>query len=653
MTRATCRGRRAALLILWMIGTPVLLFLSTCGGSRGVNAGGGINSGFGVGFGLGLDSGKFPPTSYLSPSASAITPTGTLSNPLILGDGGLPLPASGHVTTGDAAVFWFLTITDTQDCWQDPAKLVLLQWFLNEIVGTIQPVFTINTGDLVQGDTPLLTRSTGQLGSEWAAYNATFAAAGLNASTYIDVMGNHDAYGDPARSSYLAYSVSGSAFGETQFTVALRFTWGNYTFAFVSTPEPRGLEFPFAWNGYLPAARLDSLEGVLAASDGTNITLAFGHHPPLETWSERSASGQTFLGLLRDQGVAYYGYGHGDRTAYDAIGSTAALGTTHFSADGGTYRITAIDNDKVASTVAQVGAWPAGIITSPTSPNFTLGSFDFAAHRTADTIRCLTWDPAGIATVTWRATYSNGTETAWTSMTNVAGPLWSASLAGALAGGQSATLAVNLTSNSGASRIETLLYSPGATWHLGVVEITYLLMMALAALVVVVPLTKRLLARVGTGPKDIGKARADSGLRNTWLVKLVALFALPLTAGLMWGGIITWVFPWGLGGTAGVAWSDLALVFGGFVLVPLVVQLVSLRPTRVHRMYRASVASIIITCSLLAIYLLRYPAVAWIAPGYYLSLVADLLLARRARQIAGIGARTRSPVARQVVTYIL
>ncbi len=59
------------------------------------------------------------------------------------------------------------------------------------------------------------------------------------------------------------------------------------------------------------------------------------------------------------------------------------------------------------------------------------------------------------------------------------------------------------------------------------------------------------------------------------------------------------------------------------------------------------------TGGLLAFFRVRYPAVAWIAPGYYLSLLTDLLLVRRARQIAGIGAKTSAPAARQVVTYTL
>ncbi len=583
-----------------------------------------------------ISASPLPPAALAPPKTASPPPPRLASDPaplpgtLVIGDGGAPLPSGGFVTGGEAAVCWFLTITDTQDCWADPAKVALLRSFLNETVGTIQPVFTINTGDLVQGDTPLFTRAAGQLPSEWQAYNATIAATGLIASTYFDVLGNHDAYGDPARAFYLNYSVSGSSFGATQFAVDLRLPWGDYAFDFLATPEEHGLEFPFSYGGHLTPGALEWLEGQLVAQAGSNLTFTFGHHGPLAAGFERAASGRTFLGLLRDHAVSYYGHGHDDISAYQAVGSTAALETAQFSVAGGTYRITAVDNDRVASTVAHVGAWPAGIITSPTAPDFTLGAFNFTAHQAADTIRCLAWDPAGVASVTWRATYPNGTTTAWAPLANAAGPLWSASLGGVLAGGQTTTLEVNITSASGASTVETIAYSPGPTWHFGGVEGTYLLVVMLAAVVVVVPVTRHWISRHNGRPRKEPGQQVDPVLRGTWIVKLLAFLVLPLTAGLMWAGEVTWAFSWGLAGAGGVAWSDVVLWIGGVVAIPLVAQVCNLSPCNARPMRALSITSILLMGGLLAFYLALYPTTAWVAPGTYLAIAADVIMARRA-----------------------
>ncbi len=105
--------------------------------------------------------------------------------------------------------------------------------------------------------------------------------------------------------------------------------------------------------------------------------------------------------------MAYYGCGHDHFNSYQAIAGTAAV-------DNGTYRIIAVDGDHVASSVEHVGAWTVGLFTNPVYSEFALGS-QFQTDSSApvsNAVRCLAWDPAGIARVDWRLTYKNGSHTA-------------------------------------------------------------------------------------------------------------------------------------------------------------------------------------------------------------------------------------------------
>lgn len=140
-------------------------------------------------------------------------------------------------------MFWFVQVTDTH--LNDNTQEGKLRWLLNTGVDVINPKIAVVTGDLTNGTGLLGPIYFTQQEDEWLKYGSVTINQNGSTSTYFDVPGNHDRYGDPGWSYYRTYSVLGKriAFDSTnpvgQFSKTVTLPSGDsYLFIFSKTNFP-------------------------------------------------------------------------------------------------------------------------------------------------------------------------------------------------------------------------------------------------------------------------------------------------------------------------------------------------------------------------------------------------------------------------------
>lgn len=551
----------------------------------------------------------------------------------------------GRVKNTDYKIFWFIQITDTQSSWmewggnerRDPEDGYTknVKYFFNETQNTIKPVFIVNTGDLVDSDYHnFFMRNRGQLLDEWSYYNETITERGMNSSYYFDIPGNHDVYRNPFYGYYLNYSMSGSAFGTDQFLVNLNLTWGNYSFYFLSTPEDHGLEYPFALGGRLGNSEINWLQNKLAANTHSNLSFAFGHHPPFEIFSCRASTGQDFIDLLQDYNIKAYFCGHGHMETYQDIYGVAAVETSKFNYDGGTYRIIAVDEDRL-STVQQIGQnWPVGIITNPIDEKFAIGKYDMQKHMNPQKIRALAWDPLGVTSVEWRA----DRKSAWISMDEIVGdPLWEANFDDSLIDGKSHLIEIRITGGSG-TKIESIIYSASMIYHFGWSQGIYVLTSLFIGLVVVLPITKYYLSHKGyKGTKRFIKKKDDEAdkIQSKWiLIKFLILLTVPLALAPIYNETIVVIFPFFMISGAGIIINDVPLLLTAIIGVPGVgFQVLNLSKRKAKWMSLTTYLSMLVTIVLSLFFILHFGLLGAVLPSYYAIFMLDLKILKRSKQM--------------------
>lgn len=307
----------------------------------------------------------------------------------------LNLSDKGFINTSNQEIFWFIQITDTQHLWYNSEKILNFYKFLNESYREINPLFIINTGDLVDAN-----NGENQDKTEWIRYRTALEDNNMNSSIYIDLIGNHDAINDSKFSYFLNYSMIGKTYNTTLYSFNKSFSFGEYAFIGLNTAKDSYNLFEFAFEGYLDSIELDWYENELEKYKDYNRIFVFGHHP---IWhppfflikSESSSSGKDFYELNNEYSIFSYLSGHIHLNTFQRSENLFMVTTAKFDQNNGTYRIVSLDHNQLSTSIEYVNKWPQGIITSPPREEYL--SLD--AIIDGSKVRVLAWDPKGIYSV--------------------------------------------------------------------------------------------------------------------------------------------------------------------------------------------------------------------------------------------------------------
>jgi len=284
-----------------------------------------------------------------------------------------------------------MVITDTHIGASGSQDTDYLSWAVNEGRTTINPLFMVNAGDLTDSTNGGFFPNGPYL-EEWQTYHQILNQAGIDASFYYDIPGNHDEYNDGSLAYYRAYSIQGSANNNTQHSWQREFTFGSYHFLGISTAGNDGAPFSiWPWDNYGDNAGLDSteltfIENELIKYPHSDLTLVFGHHPFEAGYYTSSDTGLTYgreslLNLIEDYGISLYGFGHTHDYRENFYFSSLSRGVFYLNlaslgkSDDNHYAIMAIDGNCLSVVPARPGEWPVVLITAPgdrglgTNPN--------------------------------------------------------------------------------------------------------------------------------------------------------------------------------------------------------------------------------------------------------------------------------------------
>jgi len=303
----------------------------------------------------------------------------------------------GFISINEYELFWFIQISDTQFLWHDDNKIVYFYEFLNETYKTLDPLFICNTGDLVN-----TYYGQQQNKKEWELYKKALEDNTMNTSTYMDLMGNHDAVEDPNFTYFLNYSMIGRSFNTTQYSFNRTFNFGRYAFIGLNTAKKSYNLFEFGFQGFLSSEELDWYENELKKYKEFDRIFVFGHHPPnyppfYNIQSEKSSSGRDFYELNDEYNISYYFSGHIHSNYLQYLNELLSISTANFDQNEGTYRIITLDNNSLSTSIEYVGDWPQAIITYPPGEEYLFGDLNVKGKK----IRVLAWDPKGIISVKW------------------------------------------------------------------------------------------------------------------------------------------------------------------------------------------------------------------------------------------------------------
>ncbi len=304
---------------------------------------------------------------------------------------------NGFISSTDIELFWFIQISDTQFLWYDVRKVAEFYKFLNETYNEIRPLFIYHTGDINNANYGLEQDKEG-----WEYYKKALDDNNMNASIYMDIIGNHDAANDPNFTYFLNYSIMGRTFNTTQYSFNKSITFGNYAFIGLNTAKKSYNLFEFGYQGFLSSAELDWYESELEKYKEFDKIFVFGHHPPsyppyYEIKSEESLSGKDFNELNEEHNVSFYLAGHTHENYFQYFNNLLTITTSNFDQGGGTYRIISLDNNKLSTSVEYVGDWPQAIITNPPGEKYLFGDLNVKGKK----LRVLAWDPEGIISIKW------------------------------------------------------------------------------------------------------------------------------------------------------------------------------------------------------------------------------------------------------------
>ncbi len=301
-----------------------------------------------------------------------------------------------------------------------------LGYVLSEVLPTIAPALTIDSGDTTDGGTT----------DQWTAYQGVVQGKVPTWPGYLEVPGNHDWKYDDGK-SFMAGSQTGKAGGGAYGVSTVEAPGGAARVLRTNTADSNLV--PQALAGYVTKDQQDLLASQLAAAPPAVHSIAVGHHPI------DSLLGLKVLGtssrmkdLLKQAAAEVYLCGHVHSSDLTWVGSTLSiqgptLGDTGSLKTELGFVVLALDETGPAARVVGLAAdtpkvtWPVALITTPADP--ALGGTNPRAKPIAPgaslKVRAVAFAPSGIQ----QADVSLGSG-AWTSMSARGGGqrLWAASL---------------------------------------------------------------------------------------------------------------------------------------------------------------------------------------------------------------------------------
>jgi hypothetical protein len=330
-------------------------------------------------------------------------------------------PHSAYYGADSTHLLWFIHTSDTHIGASGTQDSSNLQWLVTTARSVLAPSFVVVTGDLTDSTNGnIFGYPNGPYQAEWDQYKSILASAGVSATDYFDLPGNHDAYNDVNFAYYRANSVQGRATGSMQFSWSRLVGGSEYRFLGVNTADNTGDPFSLVWP-YGDYAGLDSTElgfitGELKAHGTSALTLIFGHHPLGDTGNPEDTyiyyGLDAFLSSLDSYGASLYGYGHTHAYSEDFFTQNMTEGVFYFNvaslgkSSANQYAITAIDCNGMSTRAQTVNTWPAVLITAPMDWNLGGGPNPYSykvPNSATNPVRALVFDPATVSSVQFRA----------------------------------------------------------------------------------------------------------------------------------------------------------------------------------------------------------------------------------------------------------
>ncbi len=538
----------------------------------------------------------------------------------------------GYIDTANHQMFWFIQIADTQHIWYNDDSMAHFRYLLSNTRDIVKPEFFILAGDIVDSDyeNTFGKNERDQRIEEWQNYNEIITDTGMDISFYFDLMGNHDAYGDPGFSHYMNYSIVGKETGKTQIAWEKKYNFGDYAFIGLHTAEDRGVQYPYQVFGYLNRAELDWFEQKLETYKDYDLTFTFGHHPAFEINSQLSSSLNTFIGLCTAYGVDFYGMGHGHHNTYDNSFGTFCVETESFDNEERAFRIIAVDNNKISSSVEYVNRWPHAVITAPVSQEFTNEGVVGTTN-----IRVLAWDKNGVNKVSWSAWNIFGEMVVdWTDMVQQnGGPLWEGPWNNTLETGNRYIIKAKIEGGSEVVIREISFSSMAPIRGFTIFNVIVWSFIAFFALITLLParvfiLRKRYPEKYGKKPDQLVSRK----LAKLYLIKVAIFFLLPVSFGFPVHGELEAFFPFFTVSITGIHFYSLNLIFGGVgFLLSVMPQGFRLSKGTKWRFQADTIISLVGIGLMLYFHGGHY-AISFIAPALYGMIIMDILMFNATRK---------------------
>ncbi len=314
-------------------------------------------------------------------------------------------PFAARYSHDSEPIFWIMHISDTHigaTQVEGPDAIPHFELALGEAFTTIDPAAVVVTGDICDGSANQIPAS-GQDTAEWLDYRSVVDAAGMTTDIFMDIPGNHDAYGESGAGElahYLTYSLNGSTFSSTTRAMVLSFPFGQYLLYGTSTPNDGS--GPFFESPEFSAEEISEMDAVLTANATATLAIAFGHHPV-----DSPAGSDQVIDLLQLHQAFWF---HGHRHDYGSyMGSYLLSGEVDTLGKGNVNNIAviAIDNDALSYEATDVDdPWPFVIVTAPANRLLHSGQENPYAYQVCNTatdnpVRALVFDANTVTSVSF------------------------------------------------------------------------------------------------------------------------------------------------------------------------------------------------------------------------------------------------------------
>jgi MYXO-CTERM domain-containing protein len=321
-------------------------------------------------------------------------------------------PQNAHYADDADGVFWFMHISDIHigTSHLDPTltgnEVPHLQYALGEARTVINPAFLVATGDLTNGDGgDWGVPTSGQSQAEWDTYKSVYTGAGMTASFYYDVVGNHDEYSIscPSLHWYLDNSLQGQTVHAASFGWTHTTTFGDYFFyGFNATGD---CVAPLSGgDGVIIDAEYAALVAAIDAHPNAPLSFFFAHQGIEQP--QNSARVADAVGNVN--GFWVHGHVHEYKEYLSAGGRVVSNEVDSLGkADSNNLAVGAIDHDAfIYRATGTAKPWPFVVITAPVAADLRDGAvtnpyaYSVCLDRPANPVRALVFSKNPPSSVT-------------------------------------------------------------------------------------------------------------------------------------------------------------------------------------------------------------------------------------------------------------